>query len=153
MTTRTFVPARAVGRRTPPCVTSPILVAEDDAPPRAMFRLLLEAEGYDVVVAANGLAALQYACAIRPSLLILDLGLPLIDGFEVAISLRARYGDTLPIILVTADADARDEAESIRARSYFHKPIDVDDLLTDVWAIDLQETFWKVDGHRWQTGG
>jgi DNA-binding response OmpR family regulator len=69
---------------------------------------------------------------MRPSLVLLDLELPLLDGQAVASRLRTAYGDTLPIIVVTATGQ-RAENLGITPCAYLHKPFDVDGLLTLVW--------------------
>ena len=112
---------------------TPILVVEDDPQLRVMFQLLLEGEGYPVIVAADGLEALRAVRATRPSLVLLDLELPLLDGYAVGSQLRASYGDALPIVVVTATAQAAEAANDINPCAYLRKPFDVDGLLTLVW--------------------
>jgi DNA-binding response OmpR family regulator len=97
---------------------------------RVMFQLLLEGEGYPVVVAADGLEAVR---AMRPSLVILDLELPLLDGQAVAVELRAAYGPFLPIVVVTATGQPAAMMDGINPCAYLHKPFDVDGFLTLVW--------------------
>ena len=113
-------------------VSTPLLVIEDDPQLRLLMALLLEDEGYPVQVAADGLDAIQRLQAGRPSLVILDLNLPSVNGDEVGARIRARYGPTLPIIMVTASRRGAEEAASLGA-AYLRKPFDVDELLTMVW--------------------
>jgi two-component system OmpR family response regulator len=98
-----------------------------------MFQLLLEGEGYSVVTAADGLEALRAAQTMRPSLVILDLVLPLLDGHAVGARLRATYGDALPILVVTATGQTAEMADDISPCGYLFKPFDVDGFLTVVW--------------------
>jgi DNA-binding response OmpR family regulator len=126
-------PIRLVDHREPRRVSTPILVIEDDPQLRVMFQLLLEGEGYSVVTAADGLEALRCAKTMRPSLVILDLELPLLGGYEVAAQLRASYGEALPILVVTATGQAAETAASITPCAYLHKPFDVDAFLTLIW--------------------
>jgi len=121
-----------VDRREPRRVRTPILVIEDDPQPRVLFQLVLQGEGYPVVTAADGLEAVRCARATRPSVVLLDLELPLLDGQAVAAQLRAACGDALPIIVVTATGQ-RADALGITPRAYLRKPFDVDGLLTLVW--------------------
>src|SRR5688572_16446511 len=79
-----------------------VLVVEDDAANRALLRHVLEAEGYHIITAEDGESAVRTVATIRPDLVLLDVGLPTIDGLEVTRRLR---GDlrltTLPILLLT----------------------------------------------------
>jgi DNA-binding response OmpR family regulator len=127
------LPIHLVDRREPRQVSTPILVVEDDPQLRIMFQLLLEEEGYPVVAAADGLEALRAVRSIRPSLVILDLELPLLDGHAVAFELRAAYGPSLPIVVVTATGQGAETMDGINPCAYLHKPFDVDGLLTLVW--------------------
>ena len=123
-------PVHLADRREPRRVSTPILVVEDDPQLRMMFQLLLEEEGYAVVAAADGLEAVRAARTMRPSLVILDLELPLLDGQAVGSQLRASYGDNLPIVVVTATGRAAEAADGVNPCAYLHKPFDVDGLLT-----------------------
>ncbi len=90
----------------PPC---PILVVEDDPATREMFRRTLEKEGWRVIEAATGRDALHSVAEDRPDLIILDLMLPEMDGFQVAEELRRNAAwHSIPIIVVTAK-DLTDE--------------------------------------------
>ena len=113
-------------------VSTPLLLVEDDSELRSMMTMLLEEEGYPVVVAADGVEAIQRAYATRPSLVILDLGLPYLDGQEVGARLRARYGEQLPMIVVTADRQGAAKAGELGA-AYLRKPFDIDTLLVLIW--------------------
>src|SRR6201996_1196125 len=83
-----------------------VLVVEDDDAISQVLQRSLRREGYDVRVAGDGLAALDEAHAFLPDLVILDLGLPKLDGLEVAKTLRE--SDDVPILMLTA----RDAVES-----------------------------------------
>jgi DNA-binding response OmpR family regulator len=126
-------PIHLVDRRGTRPVSTPILIVKDDPQLRVMFQLLLEAEGHPVVTAADGLEALRRANAMRPSLVILDLELPLLGGHEVGTQLRAFYGEALPIVVVTATGEGAETAGSIAPCAYFRKPFDVDGFLTLIW--------------------
>jgi DNA-binding response OmpR family regulator len=116
-----------------PCrVSTPLLVVEDDPQLRHMMALLLEDEGYPVDTAADGLDAIRRLQERRPSLVLLDLNLPYVNGDEVGARIRARYGQALPIVLVTASQHGVGIAEALEAE-YLPKPFNVDELLTVVW--------------------
>lgn len=98
-----------------------------------MICLLLEDEGYPIRVAADGLEAMQLAREYRPSLVILDINLPYMDGDEVGGRLRVLYGAVLPIIVMTAGSRGAEKARAVGAAAYLPKPFDVDELLAAVW--------------------
>ena len=95
-----------------------ILVVEDDPSVRGLLQTLLSAEGYDVATASDGLAGLVKATSAPPSLVLLDLMMPEMDGFEV---LRTLQGTPdladLPVIVITSKDLSRDEIEWLRART------------------------------------
>jgi DNA-binding response OmpR family regulator len=91
-----------------------ILVVEDHEDSREMLRHLLELEGYDVKVAEDGRRGLDAALADPPVIALIDLGLPVLDGFEVARAIRARFGRSVWLVALTsrtAPADRRRSAE------------------------------------------
>jgi two-component system response regulator MprA len=105
-----------------------ILVVDDDPEIRDVVRWLLEDEGWTVETASDGRDALERATRARPALIVLDMGLPILSGEEVAMRLRDVYVDPPPIIVVSADGRAGEKAARIGAASYLHKPFDVDAL-------------------------
>jgi len=105
-----------------------ILVVDDDPEIRDVVRWLLEDEGWTVETASDGRDALERATQVRPALIVLDMGLPIMSGEEVAMRLHDVYVDPPPIIVVSADGRAGEKAARIGAASYLHKPFDVDTL-------------------------
>ena len=105
-----------------------VLVVDDDAEIRDVVRWLLEDEGWIVETASDGRDALEQATRARPALIVLDMGLPIMSGEEVAMRLHDVYVDPPPIIVVSADGRAGEKAARIGAASYLHKPFDVDTL-------------------------
>jgi two-component system response regulator MprA len=105
-----------------------ILVVDDDPEIRDVVRWLLEDEGWTVETASDGRDALDRATRARPALIVLDMGLPIMSGEEVARRLHDVYVDPPPIIVVSADGRAGEKAARIGAASYLHKPFDVDAL-------------------------
>lgn len=114
-----------------PALAGPILVVEDDAQVRQTITWTFEAEGLPVAAAPNGRRALELATHQRPSLLVLDLGLPDIDGYGVAAGIRAVHG-AVPILVITADGRAEEKAQRVGAFGYLHKPFDLDELVAVV---------------------
>ena len=100
-----------------------------------MLRRSLDKEGYDVRVAADGEAALDQAGVFAPDAVVLDLGLPKLDGVEVC--RRLRTGGDVPILMLTArDAlDARVEGLDSGADDYLVKPFERDELLARLRAL------------------
>ncbi|HET7769239.1 MAG TPA: response regulator, partial [Chloroflexota bacterium] len=92
---------------------------------------LLDMEGYRVTTAANGAEALRVVEQQLPSLVLLDMRMPVLDGWGFAKELRAR-GVTLPILVMTAAQNARVWAEEIGAQGYVAKPFEVPALLDAV---------------------
>ena len=109
----------------------PILVVDDDPSIRDTVSEILELEGYPVATATNGAEALEVVERRRPSLVLLDMRMPVLDGWGFARGLADR-GLKLPILVMTAAQDARRWAEEIRAEGYLAKPFDLPDLLDAV---------------------
>ena len=112
-----------------------VLVVDDDPNVRQLIRWALEDEGLAVVAAADGRAALDAIARERPALVVLDMSLPLVDGYGVAAALQRSYGADIPILLITADGRAAEKARRTGARAYLHKPFEVDDLVRAVRRI------------------
>src|SRR5215210_4808096 len=112
-----------------------VLVVEDDADIAQVLQRMLRAEGYEVRLAGDGEAALEDARAYLPDLVVLDLGLPLVDGIDVARELRSR--DDTPILMLTArdGVDARVEGLDSGADDYLVKPFERTELLARLRAL------------------
>src|SRR5579862_9836251 len=112
-----------------------VLVVEDDDAISQVLQRSLRMEGYDVRIATDGLTALDEAHAFLPDLVILDLGLPKLDGIEVA--KRMRQTDDVPILVLTArDAlEARVEGLDSGADDYLVKPFERQELLARLRAL------------------
>jgi two-component system, OmpR family, response regulator MprA len=112
-----------------------VLVVEDDADIAGVLRRSLDREGYEVRVAADGEAALSESGLFEPDAVVLDLGLPLMDGMEVCRRLR-EDGD-VPILMLTARyaVDARVEGLDSGADDYLLKPFEREELLARVRAL------------------
>ena len=110
---------------------APILVVEDDPAILAVVAEALDFEGYPVCTATNGAEALAVLQETRPALVLLDMRMPVLDGWGFARALRER-GIQLPIVVMTAAQDARRWAEEIEAPAYLAKPFELPDLLAVV---------------------
>jgi CheY-like chemotaxis protein len=105
-----------------------ILVVDDDVSIRMAVAEILAFEGYNVASAANGAEALEAVERLNPSLVLLDMRMPVLDGWGFARELRAR-GHRPPILVMTAAQSARRWAEEIGAQGYLAKPFDLSELL------------------------
>jgi len=112
-----------------------ILYIEDNRDNRILVRRVLEVEGYDVVEAEDGWAGLRAAQAERFDLVLVDINLPEVDGYEVTARLKAL--DTMadvPIVAITANVMKGDREKTLAAgcTGYIQKPVDVDLLPVQV---------------------
>jgi two-component system KDP operon response regulator KdpE len=112
-----------------------ILVVDDDPQILRALRINLRARGYDVDVATDGAGALHAAAAHPPDLIVLDLGLPDLDGAEVIRGLRG--WSTVPIIVLSGRAEGTDKVAALDAGAddYVTKPFGVDELLARIRAV------------------
>ena len=112
-----------------------ILIADDDAETRAVVAGVLQKAGYDIVEAESGDDAIDAARAELPRLVILEVNLPALSGYEVCHQLREDYGTGLPIILISGErTEAFDRVAGILigADDYVVKPFAPDELLARV---------------------
>jgi two-component system response regulator MprA len=123
-----------------------VLVIEDDDAVRAALRRALLLGGYDVIQAQNGEEGLLHAQRDVPDAIVLDLGLPDIDGMQVCRTLRAS-GDRTPILMLTARAAIEDRVDGLDAGAddYLVKPYDVRELQARLKAI-MRRNLEGTDG-------
>lgn len=112
-----------------------ILVVEDDAPVRNLITTTLKANEYRFTVAVNGESAVMETASHNPDIILLDLGLPDIDGVEVI--KRIRTWSNVPIIVISARSEDADKIEALDAGAddYLTKPFSVDELLARLRAV------------------
>jgi DNA-binding response OmpR family regulator len=122
-------------RNEPPPERRRILIVDDDPYVREVIAQYLQLEGYEVMQAANGLQALTMASEHAPDLVVLDLMLPGMDGFEVASRLRAV--SAVPILMLTGRADEADKLAGfgVGADDYMTKPFRPRELVMRVQAM------------------
>ena len=103
-----------------------ILIVEDNFDQAQTLRAFLGMKGHRLEVAPSGPIALEMARRARPDVVLLDIGLPGLDGFEVARELRREYGDAVRIIAVSAYGSENDRRQSLEAGCELHlvKPAD-----------------------------
>ena len=125
-----------------------ILIVDDDEDLRALIGELLERRGYRIREAARGDEALTAARQEQPSLVLLDVHLPGMSGYDVCRELRAEFGERLPIVFISGErTEPFDRVAGLRlgADDYIVKPFDPDELLARVDRFVLQA---RADGEQ-----
>jgi CheY-like chemotaxis protein len=127
-------------RAAPPAVVSPlpplrILVIEDNADMRALVRAMLNRDGHRVEVADGGASGLEMARSVRPDVVLVDIGLPDLDGYEVGLRIRGILGQSVRLIALTGYGQAEDRERSRDAGFDAHlvKPVS-EQLLREAMA-------------------
>ena len=115
--------------------TKRVLVIEDDESIRECVQVILEDEGYDVIEASDGAAALALLDTVWPDVILLDMLMPGMDGWAFAVAYRRRPGPHAPIVVITAARDAAARADQIDAAGVLAKPFRVEALLSCVNEI------------------
>lgn len=112
-----------------------LLIADDDPQMVRALRITLAAHGYDVVIAADGAAAVAVAAQTHPDIIMLDLGMPRLDGIEVIQALRG--WTNVPIIVVSGRTGSADKVDALDAGAddFVTKPFQVDELLARLRAL------------------
>lgn len=123
-----------------------LVVAEDDRAVRESVTRALELEGYVVTAVTEGLAALEAASRPDVDLLLLDLGMPNMDGLTVCRRLRSA-GSRLPVLVLTARTEVSDRVSGLDAGAddYLPKPFSLDELLARVRSLLRRSTFDEAD--------
>ena len=117
-----------------------ILVADDDAQLQRALRITLASRGYDVVAARDGAEAIELAASAHPDLLLLDLGMPNVDGMDVIRAVRA--WSNVPILVLSGRTDSAEKVEALDAGAddYVTKPFAMDELLARMRATNSAES-------------
>ena len=112
-----------------------VLVVEDDINIAELLRLYLQKDGFEVSHAADGGKAVEMAKEIQPDLVLLDIMLPVMDGWQVCRELRTTM--KMPIIMLTAKGETEDKVSGLEmgADDYIVKPFEVKELLARVHAV------------------
>ena len=112
-----------------------ILVVEDDSPVRNLIVTTLKTHDYKYITAENGNAAIMEASSHNPEIVLLDLGLPDIDGVEVIKTIRS--WSNMPIIVLSARSEDNDKIEALDAGAddYLTKPFSIEELLARLRVI------------------
>ncbi|WP_028932473.1 response regulator [Pseudonocardia spinosispora] len=123
-----------------------VLVVDDDAQILRALRINLTARGYQVLTAVDGAGALRAAADGQPDVVVLDLGLPDLDGTEVIAGLRG--WTQVPIVVLSARTDSTDKVDALDAGAddYVTKPFGMAELLARLRAAVRRATVGQVDG-------
>lgn len=111
-----------------------VLIVEDDDAVRKMLVAALEETGFEIVPALDGLHALRTAMAMQPDVVLLDLGLPSLDGSGYLEQWRARdsHARKVPVIVMSGQPYGQQIADELGAVQYFSKPFDIDKLIAAI---------------------
>ena len=122
-----------------------IMIVDDEAGVRELLRDTLKIAGFETVEADNGMSALTVLRSHKPELIIIDINMPLMDGFELVERLRGT-GDLVPVLMLTARNDQQDISRGLRigADDYVVKPFGLEELILRVKAI-LRRSKKSVD--------
>ncbi len=112
-----------------------VLIVEDDRNIADLLRLYLEKEGYEVTIAPDGLKGVEKFREVQPSLVLLDVMLPGLDGWGVCRSIRAE--SKAPIIMLTAKSETEDKVQGLKqgADDYITKPFEMKEVLARIEAV------------------
>lgn len=108
-----------------------ILYVEDNNDNRMLVRRVLNAEGYNMLEAANAVQALELLQGVKPSVILMDINMPDMDGYSLTSKIKETPGcEEIPIIALTANVMRGDREKSLEAGcdGYIQKPIDIDQL-------------------------
>ncbi len=111
-------------------VNKKVLLVEDEPAIRKILSIKLRVSGYDVIIAQDGEEALRLAGRAAPDIVLLDILLPILDGFQVLEQLRSR--SDIPVVAFSAKPENAQRAMSLGANDFLSKPFDVDDVLVTI---------------------
>ncbi|MCA1827762.1 MAG: response regulator transcription factor [Myxococcales bacterium] len=109
-----------------------ILVVDDDPDILQTLALCLSTEGYRVLMASNGQEALDILSKEQPACILLDLMMPVMDGWQFVAELEKRGMRHAPLLILSADRSVQGHAVKLHANDYLAKPFDLDELLGKV---------------------
>jgi CheY-like chemotaxis protein len=107
-----------------------ILIVDDDKSMLQLLKTHLSNAGYKVLTAEDGVTAGRHVLKARPDLIIADVGMPYMDGYELVAALKADSATRdIPVVFLTAREDVADYAKQLGAVAYLHKPVPADRLI------------------------
>jgi two-component system alkaline phosphatase synthesis response regulator PhoP len=123
-----------------------ILVIEDEVHIADGIRLNLTIQGYQVAVASDGIEGLEKWRSWNPDLIVLDIMLPMIDGFSILKTIRME-DEKIPVLILSARGDTKDKVKGLRygVDDYLSKPFDLEEFLLRVERLIKKKTWYKND--------
>lgn len=119
----------SVQRGWPSGMKKRVLVVEDYEDTRILLKFMIEKFGYSVIEASGPYEAIDKAAEFKPDLILMDIGMPLLDGLSVAQAIHGKkINKSVPIVAVTAFSDIEDEAAKAGCSEVIYKPVDPDRL-------------------------
>jgi CheY-like chemotaxis protein len=118
------------------------LIADDNPDVTESFEVMLQMLGHEVTTALDGLQALERAEEFRPEVIVLDVGMPKLDGYETARRIRQQpWGKDVVLIAVTGWGNEKDKNQSAEAGFDIHlvKPVDADTILNSLITLNRSE--------------
>jgi len=112
-----------------------VLVVDDDPDILQTLALCLSTEGYGVLMASNGQEALDVLRQQKPACILLDLMMPVMDGWQFVTEMEKRGWRKAPLLILSADRAVQGHATRLHAEAYLAKPFDLDELLGKVSAL------------------
>ena len=112
-----------------------VLIVDDDPDILQTLALCLSTEGYRVLMASNGLEALELLKTERPAAILLDLMMPVMDGWQFVAELDTRGMRGTPLLILSADRAVQGHAIKLKANGHLAKPFDLDELLCKVQQL------------------
>jgi CheY-like chemotaxis protein len=126
-------------------MTDSILVVEDDADLAEVVQFALELGGFETSLARNGVEALAAVTAHMPSVIVLDMMMPIMNGWEFADEFHARFGHAAPILVVTAAENAKARAEEVDAEAVLAKPFTPSALIASIQRLLAQSQHVRTE--------
>ncbi len=118
-----------------------ILIVDDDPGVQETLAAIVESEGFEAVVARDGMEALERLREVEPALMLVDLAMPRLDGQGLIEELERQGRRTgIPIVVLTADVRAKQKALTVRADGYVEKPFRISALLDEIDRLVREST-------------
>ncbi len=114
-----------------------ILIVDDCSTTRKLMSLSLRSKGFDVVVAENGIDAIEKLANNKVNMIVTDLNMPYMDGLELIKRIRSDYGRDIPILMVTTESDESERKKAFEAGAddYLVKPVSADQMKESIKNI------------------
>lgn len=110
--------------------SAPVLIVEDDQGIREALQWALEDEGYTVATAPHGAAALEMIPGIQPCVILVDLRMPVMDGYQFVAAYQDYPGQHAPVIVLSAANDLPSATAGLAADGFIEKPFEIDHVLS-----------------------